>query len=60
MPKPTSEPIKEDKDKKQKNEKKTKDLKSSPIEIEATGTITAGSMVAEMDTANIRKTKLRT
>lgn len=60
VPQP-SEPIKEkDKDKKQKNKDKLKGAKHlENVDIDADGSITAGTWVAEFDKSSIRKSKLR-
>lgn len=67
MPKPAdkpapdakpSEPIKK-KDKTKDQEKIKKAKRFQLMEIEAEGTITAGTWVAEMDKANVRKNVLR-
>lgn len=56
-----SEPVKQDKDKKEKNNQKTKNAKHlEVIQIDAEGSITVGNTVAEIDVANIRKNVLRT
>lgn len=54
MPKP-------DKDKKEKDKEKLKKAKHlENVEVSADGSITAGTTVAEFDTALIRKNTLRT
>lgn len=55
-----SEPIQKDKDKKEKDKDKIRNLKKlETAEVSATGSITAGKWVAEMDTSTIRKNTLR-
>lgn len=60
-PKPDEKPPKpSDKDKEKNKEKIKKAKHLETVAISATGTITAGSWVAEMDEAHIRKNTLRT